>query len=89
MPAAIVTTEIEETIVEKLRKLPLEKQREAPDFVELLEQKITMPHLPRRSLKGSLAHLNVHVTAEDIHEARREMWANFPREKFFESEEKR
>lgn len=27
-----------------------------------------MPHLPRRSLKGALAHLNLHVTAEDIAE---------------------
>ena len=80
MPTATIAAEIEESIVEKLRKLPLEKQREALDFVEFLEQKITMPQLPRRSLKGALAHLNVHITAEDIHEARREMWRGYMRE---------
>jgi hypothetical protein len=26
------------------------------------------------------AHLNIHISAEDIDEARREAWANFPRE---------
>jgi hypothetical protein len=31
-------------------------------------------------LEGSLAHLNIRVTEEDIREVRREMWANFPRE---------
>ncbi|MEP7342291.1 MAG: DUF2281 domain-containing protein [Acidobacteriota bacterium] len=80
MPTATIAAEIEESIVEKLRKLPLEKQREALDFVEFLEQKITVPKLPRRSLKGALAHLNVHVTAEDIHEARHEMWRGYMRE---------
>jgi hypothetical protein len=33
---------------------------------------------PRRSLRGLWA--NVTVSAEDIDEARREMWGNFPRE---------
>ena len=77
MPTATIAAKIEETIVEKLRKLPLEKQREALDFVEFLERKITLPKPPRRSLKGALAHLNIHVTAEDIHEARREMWRGY------------
>jgi hypothetical protein len=31
-------------------------------------------------LRGSLAHLNIKITEEDIAEARREMWGNFPRE---------
>ena len=88
MSPATIAAKIEETIVEKLRKLPLDRQREALDFVEFLEQETTVPKPPRRSLKGALAHLNVHIRAEDIHEARREMWANFPRERFFETEEK-
>ena len=50
MPTTTIVTEIEETIVEKLRKLPLEKQREALNFVEFLEQKTTVPKPPRRSL---------------------------------------
>ena len=35
---------------------------------------------PRRSLKGLWADLGTTITAEDIDEARREMWGNFPRE---------
>lgn len=35
---------------------------------------------PFKSLLGALEHLNIHVTMEDIKEARRETWANFPRE---------
>lgn len=35
---------------------------------------------PFKSMLGSLEHLNIHVTMEDIDEVRREMWANFPRE---------
>ena len=34
----------------------------------------------RPSNFGSLAHLGITVTDEDIAEVRREMWANFPRE---------
>lgn len=33
----------------------------------------------RRSLKGLWADLKVGITEEDIAEARREMWGNFPR----------
>jgi hypothetical protein len=35
---------------------------------------------PLRSLYGLWSDLNVNVSAEDIDEARREMWGNFPRE---------
>jgi putative lipoic acid-binding regulatory protein len=36
--------------------------------------------LKRKSLRGLWKDLNVHLTAEDIDQARKEMWANFPRE---------
>jgi hypothetical protein len=36
--------------------------------------------LPLRSLYGLWSDLDVNVSAEDIDEARREMWGNFPRE---------
>ena len=36
--------------------------------------------MPRRSLRGLWADLNVHITEEDIAEARREMWGSFPSE---------
>ena len=39
---------------------------------------------PHRSLWGVLQHLGPAPSAEDIDEARREAWANFPREHFYE-----
>ncbi|MDX2039767.1 MAG: hypothetical protein SF097_00895 [Acidobacteriota bacterium] len=37
---------------------------------------------PRRSLRGLLADLGPAPSAEEIDEAKREMWGNFPREDF-------
>jgi hypothetical protein len=71
--------QIEELVLEKLRILPPERQREVLDFVEFLEQKTAAKH-PRQSPKGLWADLGVEITEEDIAEARREMWGNFPRE---------
>ena len=70
---------IEERVVEKLRDLPLEKQKEVLDFVDSLKEK-SATKKPRRSLLGLWADLNIHITEEDIAEARREMWGNFPRD---------
>ena len=39
---------------------------------------------PARSLFGALAHLGPAPSAEEIDEARREAWGNFPREDIFE-----
>lgn len=71
---------IEEVLIGKLRILPPEKQQEALDFVEFLEQKNKLAKRPRRSLLGLCADLNVSITEEDIAEARKEMWSNFPRD---------
>jgi hypothetical protein len=70
---------IEKSVLEKLLKLPLDKQKEVLDFVESLEKKASQ-RLPRRSLKGLWAGLEVNISPEDIAEARREMWGGFPRE---------
>jgi len=59
--------------------LSQDKQKEVLDFVRFLQQKTVTKH-PRRSLLGALAHLNIHVTAEDIAEARREMWGEYMRD---------
>ena len=69
---------IEQAVVEKLRVLPVEKQREVLDFVEFLHRK-SMPKPPRRGLKGLWADLKIDITEDDIAEVRREMWGNFPR----------
>jgi len=78
---------IEEAVVEKLRALPPDKQQEALDFVEFLHQK-TKVGQPRRSLEGIWKDLDVKIAEEDIAEARKEMWGNFPREQFYTEEQK-
>lgn len=70
---------IERQVVEKLRDLPPEKQKEVLDFVDSLKKKNGRKQ-PRRSLLGLWADLKIHITEEDIAEARREMWSNFPRD---------
>jgi Protein of unknown function (DUF2281) len=70
---------IEEQVLEKLRGLPPEKQKQVLDFVDFLKQKNGSAK-PRRSLRGLWKDLNINITEEDIAEARREMWANFPRD---------
>ena len=70
---------LEEQLIEKLRDLPPEKKKEVLEFVDSLKDKIS-PKKPRRSLLGLWADLNFHITEEDIAEARREMWGDFPRD---------
>lgn len=70
---------IEEHGIEKLRDLPVDKQKEVLDFVNFLREK-NGSQKPRRSLRGLWKDLNVQITEEDITQARREMWGNFPRD---------
>jgi len=70
---------IEQQVLEKLRDLPPDKQKEVLDFVDFLKEKNSRKK-PRRSLLGLWADLNTHITEEDIAQARREMWGNFPRD---------
>ena len=69
---------IEKSVLEKLLKLPADKQKEVLDFVETLEKKAGSTRR-RRSLKGLWADLGTEISPEDIAEARREMWGGFPR----------
>jgi hypothetical protein len=73
------TFNLEQAILENFRLLSPEKQQEVLDFTEFLRQKTAAKH-PRRSVKGLCADLNIHITEEDMAEARREMWGNFPKE---------
>lgn len=70
---------IEEQVVEKLRELPAEQQKAVLDFVDSLRQK-NGSRKPLRNLRGLWKHLNINITDEDIAEARREMWGDFPRD---------
>ena len=72
---------IEQAVLERLKQLPPDKQLEVLDFAEFLRQKNGhAPKQPLRSLEGIWADLNVKITEEDIAQARREMWGNFPRD---------
>ena len=70
---------IEQSILEKMRGLPPDKQIEVLDFVEFLSHRSQVKQ-PRRSLKGLWADLAIDITEEDIAAVRKEMWENFPRE---------
>ncbi|MBW1669410.1 MAG: DUF2281 domain-containing protein [Deltaproteobacteria bacterium] len=70
---------IEQTLVEKLRRLSPEKQREVLDFVDFLHKK-SEKKAPLSSPKGLWANLGIDISEADIAEARREMWGNFPDE---------
>ncbi len=78
---------VEDAVLEKLKVLPVNRKQELLDFAEFLETKEVVK-TPRRNLYGILADLNVNVSEEDIREVRKEAWKNFPREHFFDTENK-
>ncbi|MBS1809021.1 MAG: DUF2281 domain-containing protein [Acidobacteria bacterium] len=78
---------MEEKIIATLRKLPPQQQQTMLDFAEFLAEKYVVKE-PRKSLLGALQPLNISISKEEIDEARREMWANFPREQFYDKDAK-
>ena len=71
---------VQQQLIEMLSDLPPEKQSELLDFAEFLRDKARhKAKRPWKSLMGALAHRKVDITEEDIAQARREMWGNFPR----------
>jgi hypothetical protein len=71
---------IDQQLMDTISKLPPEKKSELLDFAKHLRDKSEhKAKRPWKSLMGALAHHNVNITEEDIAQARREMWGNFPR----------
>ncbi|MFB2880258.1 DUF2281 domain-containing protein [Floridanema aerugineum] len=70
---------LEQCLLTKLKQLPADKQQELLDFAEFLSHK-TSSQPPLKTIRGLCADLKVDITAEEIQQARQEMWANFPRE---------
>ena len=64
---------VTEAVLEDLETLPAVKQQVVLDFVQFLKSK-EVKLKPHRSLQGSLAHLNIKWTEEDMRRARNEMW---------------
>lgn len=56
--------------------MPPNLKQKAIDYVESLQSEVVPGH-KRKSLKGSLAHLNIKISEEDIRKARNEMWRGF------------
>ena len=69
----------EEVLLEKFKILPPNLKQEAIHFVEFLESKLTSS-TKKKSLKGSLSHLNIHVSEDDMREARNEMWRGYTKD---------
>jgi hypothetical protein len=66
-------------IAEEAKTLPPDKQQELLDFAEFLRVRCERRG-PLRSIAGLCEDLGSDISAEDIDQARREMWGNFPRE---------
>jgi hypothetical protein len=69
---------LEQAILDAVRALPAEKQQGVLDHVKHLSRRHQVAAEPRKSGLGLWADLNIDVSAEEIDEARREMWKNFP-----------
>lgn len=75
------TSELEQAVALALALSPLDRVRLVKQLMATLEQDLqAVRRKPRKSLLGVLADYGPAPSAEDIDEARREMWGNFPRE---------
>jgi len=70
---------LEQQLLQKLRGLPPEKQKEVLNFVDTLKNN-NGTDKPLRSLLGLWANQDIRITEKDMTEARREMWGSFPRD---------
>lgn len=70
--------DLEQALLQKLRTLPPEKRREVLDFVEFLGRR-DRRQTPTEDLYGLWEDLDISISADDIADARREMWGNFPK----------
>jgi len=74
-----VDMSVEQAILEAVRTLPFDKQQEILRHATRLRDEAASK-IPFQSIKGILASRGISISAEDIDQARRELWKNFPRE---------
>jgi hypothetical protein len=72
---------LEQAILEAVRTLPPDKQREIYDHAARLRAE-TAKKPPFKTIEGLWADLGISLSAEEIEEDQREMWRNFPRDDF-------
>lgn len=70
---------LEQAILNTVRELPSDKQREVLQYAERLREN-SKKKPPFKSIEGLWADLGISLSAEEIEENQREMWKNFPRE---------
>jgi len=69
---------ITQAVIDTLRGLPPEDQQKVLQLVESLTHSKQLP-AQRKNPRGLFADRGVHITAEEIDEARRQAWSDFPR----------
>jgi len=70
-----------DAVLDLLRQLPpWDRLKVLVQALPEIEQELAVPPGPLRSLRGLWKDLDFDITAEEIDQARREAWANFPRE---------
>jgi hypothetical protein len=71
---------LEQAILDAVRALPQDKKKGVLDHAEHLRWQEAHLRSPRKTGRGLWADLKVDLSAEEIDEARQEMWKDFPRE---------
>jgi hypothetical protein len=71
---------LEQAILDAVRALSQDKKKEVLDHAEHLRGQEAPSRTPRKSGRGLWADLKVDLSAEEIDEARQEMWKDFPRD---------
>jgi len=70
-----------DTVLDLLRQLPpRDRLKVLAQALPEIEQELAVPPGPLESLRGLWKDLDFDITLEEIDEARREAWANFPRD---------
>jgi hypothetical protein len=73
------TTDLEKALALARKLSPVDSVHLIGQVATTLEKELAEPEpQPRRSLPGVLARYGTAPSAEEIDEARREMWGNFP-----------
>ncbi len=70
---------LEQAILEAIRSLPSDKQREVLSHATRLREQ-NCSKRPFRSIKGLWSDLGISLSADEIEQNQRAMWKNFPRE---------
>jgi hypothetical protein len=70
---------LEQAILEAVRGLPAEQQREILNHAARLREEAGRKR-PFKSVRGLWADLGVSLSAEEIEENQRDMWRDFPRD---------